>query len=92
MPERTDGRGRTLFSAALSCVLIPALLLLGSLVWDNRRYYLVSLLVIVLSLLPMLLRFERRKPQARELVVLAVLTALGVAGRAAFELDRKSVV
>lgn len=65
-------------------VLVPALVLLGSLVWANRRFYLVSILVTILSLLPMLLRFERRSPQARELVILSVLIALAVAGRAAF--------
>lgn len=77
-------RARTLLAAGLSCVLVPALLLLGSLVWDNRKYYLVSLLVLALGLAPLGLRFERRRPQARELVLLAVMTAIAVAGRAAF--------
>ena len=36
------------------------------------------------AMLPFFLTFERRKPRARELVVTAVLCALGVAGRAAF--------
>ena len=76
--------GKTVFAAVLLCVLVPGLVLLGSLVWANRQYYLVSTLVIVLSLLPLLLRFERRAPQARELVLLSVMTALAVAGRAAF--------
>lgn len=58
--------------------------MLGSRVWDNRKYYLVSILVIVLAMLPFALKFEQRKPQARELVILAVMTAIGVAGRAAF--------
>ena len=40
--------------------------------------------MLVLALVPMLLRFERRARQARELVPLAVLIALGTAGRAAF--------
>ena len=35
-------------------------------------------------MLPFFLIFEGRKPQARELVVIAVLCAIGVAGRAAF--------
>ena len=35
-------------------------------------------------MLPFFLIFEGRKPKARELVVIAVLCALGVAGRAAF--------
>ena len=71
---------------ALLLALVPAAVIvaLGSLVWANRRYYLVSLLVLVLALVPMLLRFERRAPQARELTPLAVLIALGAAGRVAF--------
>ena len=35
-------------------------------------------------MLPFFIVFEGRKPQARELVIIAVLCALGVAGRAAF--------
>ena len=35
-------------------------------------------------MLPFFLVFEGRKPQARELILLAVLCAMGVAGRAAF--------
>lgn len=77
-------RGRTVFAAVLICAAIPALLVLGSRVWDNRKYYLVSMLVIVLAMLPFALKFEHRRPQARELVILAVMTAIGVAGRAAF--------
>lgn len=71
---------------ALLLALVPAavIVVLGSLVWANRRYYLVSLLVLILALVPMLLRFERRAPQARELTPLAVLIALGAAGRVAF--------
>lgn len=77
-------RGRTVFAALLICAAIPALLVLGSRVWDNRKYYLVSMLVIVLAMLPFAVKFEHRRPQARELVILAVMTAIGVAGRAAF--------
>ena len=71
-------------TALLALVPAAALVALGSLVWTNRRFYLVSVLVLVLALVPMLLRFERRAPQARELVPLAVLIALGAAGRVAF--------
>ena len=35
-------------------------------------------------MLPFFMVFENRKPQARELVIIAVLCAIGVAGRAAF--------
>ena len=50
----------------------------------DRSYYAVSLLMVLEAMLPFFLTFEGRKPRARELVVTAVLCALGVAGRAAF--------
>lgn len=42
------------------------------------------MLLIVYSMVPFFLSFERRKPQAREIVTLAVMCAIGVASRAAF--------
>ena len=44
----------------------------------------LALLVLLACMLPFFMVFEGRKPQARELTVIAVLCALGVAGRAAF--------
>lgn len=61
---------------------IPATLYFG-LRLTGRAYYLTSTLVIAEILIPFLLAFEDRKPQARELVVLAVLSALAAAARVA---------
>lgn len=44
----------------------------------------VSFLIIFETMLPFLLIFEGRKPQARELVILSVLSALAIGGRAVF--------
>ena len=63
-------------------LVIPATLFFG-LRLTGRAYYLTSTLVIAEILVPFLLAFEDRKPQARELVVLAVLSALAVAARVA---------
>ncbi len=52
----------------------------------GRMYYLASLLIIAYTMIPFFLVFEKRRPQARELVVLAVLCALAVASRAAFKM------
>ena len=65
-------------------VAIPALMAVFVCVWDERKYYLTSLLLVGLMFVPIVLRFEGRRPQARELVLLATMTALAVAGRAAF--------
>ena len=73
----------TLFSLLSVFVFIPAALLFGK-VLPGRGYYLTSTLVIIFLLIPFFLAFEGRKPQARELVLIAVLCALAVASRAAF--------
>ncbi len=49
-----------------------------------RHYYLISVAIICVALAVFAWRFEGRKPRAREVVVIAVLVALAVAGRAAF--------
>ncbi len=63
-------------------LLIPATLYLGTLL-PGRSWYLTGTLLIGELLLPFFLAFEGRKPQARELVVVAVLCAIAVAGRVA---------
>lgn len=65
------------------CLLAIALTLaLGSML-PRSWHYLTSTLMILELLIPFFLAFEGRKPQARELVLIAVLCALAVAGRVA---------
>ena len=75
---------RTWAALGILLVVIPALMAVFVCVWDERKYYLTSLLLVGLMFVPFVLRFEGRRPQARELVLLATMTALAVAGRAAF--------
>lgn len=63
-------------------VVIPATLFLGSRM-SGKWYYLTSTLIIIELLIPFFMTFEGRKPQARELVVIAVMCALAVAARVA---------
>ena len=63
-------------------VLVPMTLFLGARL-PGRAYYITSTLVIIEILIPFLMAFEGRKPQARELVVIAVMCAIAVASRAA---------
>ena len=64
----------------LTILLIPLTLFLGSKL-SGRSYYLISTLILLEIMIPFFRAFEGRKPQARELVVIAVLCALAVAGR-----------
>ncbi len=67
---------------AVFLLCIPATLYLGARL-PGRGYYITGTLIVVELMIPFFLAFEGRKPQARELVVIAVLCALAVAGRAA---------
>ena len=75
---------RTLVAAGLILLAIPLTLFIGYYYLDDRKYYFISTLIMLETMLPFLMVFESRKPQARELMVIAVLVAIAVAGRAAF--------
>ena len=75
---------RTLAAAIMILIAIPLTLYVGIFYLGDRNYYFISMLIILETMLPFMLVFERRKPQARELVVIAVLCGIGVAGRTAF--------
>ena len=68
----------------LILLLIPLTLFVGVHFLEGRKYYFISLLILLECMLPFFLIFEGRRPQARELVLIAVLVAMNVAGRAAF--------
>lgn len=75
---------RTLLSTLLILIVIPATILFGVFFLNDRKYYFISLLIIIYTIIPFAMIFESRKPQARELIVIAVLSAIAVAGRGAF--------
>jgi energy-coupling factor transporter ATP-binding protein EcfA2/uncharacterized membrane protein len=75
---------RTILTAAIVLILVPLTLFVGLNYFGDRAYLLTSLLIVVETLVPFFAVFEGRKPQARELVVIATLVAIGVAGRAVF--------
>jgi len=75
---------RTIVATVIILLLIPLTIFVGIMFFGNRKYYFIALLIVIETMLPFALIFEGRKPQARELVIIAVLCAIGVAGRAAF--------
>ena len=67
----------TIVSVLMLLVLIPATLYLGTHL-RGRWHYLTSTLVILEAMAPFFLLVEARRPQARELVILSVLSALAI--------------
>ena len=65
-------------------VLMPLTAFAGMYLLEDKKYYFISLLLIIEAMLPFAVSFERRKASSRELVVISVLCAIAVAGRIAF--------
>ncbi|MCL2499483.1 MAG: ECF transporter S component [Defluviitaleaceae bacterium] len=68
----------------LLLLTVPLTVFAGIYLFGDRQFLFVSVLILIQSMVPFVLLFERRKPAARELVIIAVLCAIGVAGRGAF--------
>ena len=75
--------GRTKLASVLSLLLVPLTIFIGIVYFGKKSYGVVSILVLLECMAPFALIFEGRKPKARELVLIAALCALAVAGRAA---------
>ena len=69
-------RKRTLAAAALIFILIPATIIAGALIFDQNMYMPVSLLIIIYTLIPFFMIYEKRKPKAREVVLIAMMSAI----------------
>ena len=81
------GRGfgkRTVGSIVAVLVLIPATIWFGVARLGDKKYFFISLLVLLEAMLPFFVSFEDRKPKVRDIVTLAVMCALAVTGRTAF--------
>lgn len=83
---KRDGKvsRRTWIALALMLLIVPMILYLSVRIFHGRKYMVCSLSVVVAAMLPFFMMFEGRKPKAREIMVISVLAAIGVAGRAAF--------
>jgi len=82
--EKRNLNKRTVAAAVAILLFIPLTIFAGIFYLEDRHYNLVALLVLLECMIPFMLVFEGRKPKARELVTIAVLCAIGIAGRSLF--------
>ena len=79
LEKKKLGRG---FWVTLLVIIVLIPLTVGiSWYMGDRKYYIASVLIMIYSIIPFFAGFESRKPQARELVTLAVMCAIAVASR-----------
>lgn len=82
--EKKSFSKRNLFSLAFILVFVPLTVFFGTVYLNDRKYYFISLLIILETLIPFFISFENKKPTSRELVLISAICAITVAGRAAF--------
>ena len=75
---------QNIFMAIMFLIAIPITIFSGIYYFDDRKYLFISLLVLLEAIAPFFIIFEGRKREAREIVMISVLCAIGVAGRLAF--------
>ena len=79
-------RKRLELTAVLIFLIIPALIALTVFLGSKRLYMPLSLLILVMIMAPFFMIFERRKPRAREVVLIAMMSALTVASHTFFHI------
>ena len=79
-------RKRLALTAVLIFLVIPALIALTVFLGSRRLYMPLSLLILVMIMAPFFMIFERRKPRAREVVLIAMMSALTVASHTFFHI------
>lgn len=74
---------RNVWGSLLLFLAVP-LVLIACVAWQMEQTALLSTLIVIASLVPFFLQFERKKPRPRDFMPVVVLTALSVTGRMLF--------
>ena len=75
---------RRVLRYAILLAAIPAVILLGVILFNDRRYNIISVAVAVLACIPFFALYERKKTSTRELILIAVMIAISAVGRFIF--------
>ncbi len=75
---------KKILSAAIIFLCIPAVIIFGYFVVEEKQYAFTSLAVTILSLLLFFMTFEKKQNSSTKLVLIAAMTALSVVGRLIF--------
>ncbi|MEG2813390.1 MAG: ECF transporter S component [Oscillospiraceae bacterium] len=63
---------------------IPAVILLGALLFNGKQYAWVSLCITILACVPFFMMFEKGKSGTKQMIIIAVMVAITVIGRIIF--------
>lgn len=74
----------SIIAMIFSVIAVVITVLAGHYILNDEKFNFICFLIVAELLIPFFLSFESKKPTVRELVIIAVLCALAVAGRAVF--------
>ena len=72
---------RNVLRVCIPFLLIPLVVIVGALVFDEKKHLFVSLAVAVLSVVLFIAGFEKKITGSRRMVIIAVMIALSIVGR-----------
>lgn len=75
---------KELITLGILLLSIPAVVILGAVMFKEKYYAWITLCTATLSCLPLFYCFERKESSSKELTVLAVMIAVSAAGRVIF--------
>lgn len=75
---------RKILKYSITLLIIPLLIIGGVCLFPDKSYAVVSLLLVLFACVPFFISFENKKSSSRTIVIIAVMTALSVAGRFIF--------
>lgn len=72
---------RNVLKVLIPFILIPLLVFIGAMVFEEKRHLLVSFGVVVLSVILFMAGFEKKIIGSRRMVIVAIMTAFCIVGR-----------
>lgn len=83
MQEKSKTK-RLITSIIIIFVIIPIIIIIGIISYKDKSYHIISFIIAFLALLPFIIHFENKKPKARELIVISVMSVISTIGRLVF--------
>ena len=83
VPREKTGK-KTKISIVICILSVPVIIFLGLTYLNDRAYIFTGLMIIAVAMVPFFVAVEERNPPARELILIAVMSAIAVVGRMAF--------
>lgn len=77
-PQEAARKKRMKVAVGVIFIVVPILLVLSMIFGDGQWYLLFSFFILIAIMAPFFMVFEKRKPKAREIVLIAVMSAITV--------------